>query len=47
MKLDMPPQQSWGGIREADGGVMSIALKPMTRPALRATSPSYDDEEET
>ena len=36
----IPPQRSWGGGRDADGGVMSTTPRPMTPPALRATSPS-------
>jgi hypothetical protein len=37
---DLPPQRSWGGVREADGGVMLLRRRPMTPPALRATSPA-------
>ncbi len=37
----------WGGVREADGGVMGITLPPLTPPALQATSPSCDGEETT
>ena len=33
MSSSLPPQRSWEGVREADGGVMSHAALPMTPPS--------------
>jgi hypothetical protein len=44
MPFGLPPLLCWVSVRDAHGGVMSNGTKPMTAPALGATSPLRGEE---